>query len=136
MTDSTIQKTIFLAADRATVWEYLTKTDKLAEWFHPAVRDLAEGQDCELVSANDGDRMCWGKVEKARPVEYMRWSFTVGPMQGAMSVVEWHLKEAHGGTRLTLEHSGLPDGSDAFGLVLALDKGWHGFLMTLRLLDD
>lgn len=136
MTNTTIHKSIFLGADKATVWAHLTDAGKLGQWFHPAEADLAEGQDFLLKSAKDGDRMCWGKVEVAQPHDYMKWSFTVGPMQGAMSTVEWRLEDAPGGTRLSLEHSGLPQDADGFGLVLALDKGWHGFLMNLRTLDD
>lgn len=132
MTDTTIRKSIFLASDKPTVWDHLTKADLLGAWFHPARSDLAEGQDYTLVSQKDGDRMCWGKVEKADPHDYMKWSFTVGPMQGAMSTVEWRLEAVAGGTRLSLEHSGLPTEADGFGLVLALDKGWHGFLMNLQ----
>lgn len=128
----TIQKSMYLPADRSTVWSWLTSADKLEKWFHPPKTDLAEGEDYLLTSQKDGDRMCWGTVQEMRPVSYMRWSFTVGPANGAMSTVEWQLDEAPGGTKLSLTHSGLPDSADGFGLVLALDKGWHGFLMTLR----
>lgn len=44
MSTTTIQKSLFLKASRETVWAYLTEKDKLGEWFHPADRDLAEGQ--------------------------------------------------------------------------------------------
>jgi len=135
MTDTTIRKAVFLAADKPTVWAHLTKADLLGNWFHPAEADLAEGENYTLLNQKDGDRMCWGTVEKADPHDYLKWSFTVGPMQGAMSTVEWRLDTVAGGTRLSLEHSGLPTDADGFGLVLALDKGWHGFLMNLRELD-
>ncbi|WP_294221020.1 SRPBCC domain-containing protein [uncultured Shimia sp.] len=130
--DTTIRKSVFLAAPKTRVWEFLTKADLLNEWFHPAEKDLAEGEDYTLTSQKDGDRMCWGKVVKATPHDYMKWDFTVGPMDGAMSTVEWELSEAPGGTRLTLIHSGLPTNVDGFGLVMALDKGWHGFLSNLH----
>ncbi|MEP2533369.1 SRPBCC domain-containing protein [Shimia sp.] len=132
MTDTTIRKSVFLSAPKPRVWEFLTKADLLKEWFHPANEDLAEGQDYLLSSQNDGERMCWGKVEKADPHDYMKWSFTVGPLSGAMTTVEWRLEDAPGGTRLTLEHSGLPDNADGYGLVMALDKGWHNFLSNLH----
>lgn len=135
MTDTTIRKSIFIAASRDTVWQYLTEAKLLGAWFHPARSDLADGEDYTLVSQNDGDRMCWGKVTEMRAPDYMRWDFTVGPMNGAMSQVEWTLADAPGGTRLTLEHSGLPETADAFGLVLALDKGWHGFLSNFQGLE-
>ncbi len=132
MTDTTIRKSVFLAADKPRVWDFLTKTDLLTQWFHPAQSDLSEGEDYLLTSQKDGDRMCWGTVEVMKPVDYMKWSFTVGPMQGKMSTVEWWLEEAPGGTRLTLEHSELPNSQEGYGLLLALDMGWHGFMGNLH----
>lgn len=131
MTDTTIQKTVFLGAPKSRVWDFLTKADLLGKWFHPAQVDLAKGEDYLLTSQKDGDRMCWGTVEKADPHDYMKWSFTVGALNGVMTVVEWLLEEAPGGTRLTLTHSGLPKDADAYGLVMALDKGWHGYLRAM-----
>lgn len=136
MTDTTIRKSVFLPASRMVVWQYLTDPAKMERWFHPADEPLAEGQDYTLRNGRDGDRMCWGKVIEMRAPEYMKWDFTVGPMQGAMSTVEWHLADAPGGTRLTLAHAGLPESADAFGLVLALDKGWHAFLGNLHVLAE
>lgn len=130
--DTTIRKSVFLAAPKSRVWDFLTKADLLNEWFHPAEKDLAEREDYTLRSQKDGDRMCWGKVVEARPHDYMKWDFTVGPMNGNITTVEWELTEAPGGTRLTLTHSGLPTNVDGFGLVMALDKGWHGFLSNLH----
>lgn len=128
----TIEKTVYLPAPPDRVWTFLTDANRLGDWFHPAQQDLTHGEPYTLLSAKDGDRMCWGTVEEMRPTEYMRWSFTVGPANGTMTTVEWQLRDAPGGTRLTLTHSGLPSNADAFGLVLALDKGWHGFLLNLR----
>ncbi|MBV2360409.1 SRPBCC domain-containing protein [Thalassococcus sp. CAU 1522] len=129
---TTITKTVHLPAARHVVWDHLTRADLLGKWFHPAEADLAVGRDFVLRSARDGDRMCWGRVVSADPVAHLRWTFTVGPLNGRMTRVDWHLAELPGGTRLTLEHSGLPDDADAFGLILALDKGWHGFVGDLQ----
>lgn len=133
---STIEKSIYLPAPKQAVWLYLTDAKKLGDWFHPSDTDMVPGAAYTLSSQKDGDRMCWGMVEEARPHDYLKWSFTVGPANGAMSTVEWRLEEAAGGTRLSLTHSNLPADPDGFGLVLALDKGWHGFLMNLRTLAD
>ncbi|WP_299938650.1 SRPBCC domain-containing protein [uncultured Pelagimonas sp.] len=132
----TLRKTVFLPASPSIVWDHLTKSELMGKWFHPAADDLREGHPYTLLSAADGERMCWGTVEKATPHEHMRWSFTVGPMQGMMSTVDWRLAAAPGGTELTLEHSGLPDDGEGYGLVLALDKGWHGFLGHLHAMGD
>lgn len=130
--DTTIRKSVFLAVPKTRVWAFLTETEQLAKWFHPADQDLTEGEDYTLRSQKDGARMCWGKVVEMRPYDYMKWDFTVKPMQGDMSTVEWELADAPGGTRLTLTHSGLPTKAEGFDLVLALDKGWHGFLLGLH----
>lgn len=134
MTDTTIRKSIFLPADRATVWAFLTDPAKLEQWFHPADAPIQTGQPYTLRNSRDGDKMCWGEVLEMTPHSYMKWSFTVGPMDGALSTVEWHLEDAPGGTRLSLTHSGLPQSAEGFGLVLALDKGWHGFVGNLQIL--
>lgn len=132
MTDKTIHKSIYLAAQPKEVWAHLTDAALLGKWFHPADKDLQEGQPFTLHSAKDGDRMCWGHVEAANPHDFLKWTFTVGPLNGVMTTVEWTLDAVAGGTRLTLVHSGLPAGGDTFGLLVALDKGWHGFLLALH----
>lgn len=133
MLDTTIRKSVFLRTPPPRLWDYLTRADLLEKWFHPAERDLVEGEDYTLLDHIEGNRMCWGTVEKCTPHSYMRWSFTVGPMNGAMSVVEWRLEPAPGGTQLTLEHSGLPTDLAGYGLVVALDEGWHGFVGNLHI---
>ncbi len=80
--------------------------------------------------------MCWGQVKEMRPHEYLRWSVTIGPLNGVMTSVEWRLETVPGGTRLSLEHSGLPEGIKGFGLVGALDKGWHEHLSRLYQMQD
>lgn len=135
MPDTTIAKTIFIAATPETVWEILTEKDKLAAWFHPAAADLEAGADFELVGkADDGapTRICWGTVEIMEPPTHLAYSFTLGPLDGRMTRVEWQLDAVPGGTRLNLRHSGLEATEGAFGLTLALDKGWDDHLGRLR----
>lgn len=131
-----IQKSVHLPRDAQTVWDHLTQPDLLGKWFHPALAPMVEGEEFTLVSQNDGDRMCFGKVIEMRPPRYMKWDFSVGPLNGQMTTVEWHIEDTPGGVRLRLEHSGLPDTPEAYGLVLALDKGWHGFFLELRGVSD
>ncbi len=136
MQTSTINKSVYLTASQADVWDHLTKADLLGKWFHPAKEDLALGQEFTFVSANDGKRMCFGSVEEETPKSYLKWAFSVGPLNGVMTTVEWHLEETAGGTRLGLTHSGLPSDAAGYGLLKALDKGWHGFLGNLHNLDE
>jgi len=132
MTDQTIHKSIYLKADRDTVWAYLTDPEKLAIWFHAPKSPLVQGEPYELFGADSGDRLCWGNVIAATPVSYLEYTFTVKPMGDATSTVKWTLTEVAGGTQLSLEHIGLPSNAESFGLVLALDKGWEDHMDRMR----
>ncbi len=133
----TITKTIFIKAPQDVVWEFLTKKDKLALWFHPAESDLQLDRDYALVEAGtDGEfrKLCWGQVLEMRPPSHMLWSFTVQPLQGAMTTVQWTLDTVPGGTRITLIHRGVSKaaGEAAMGLLMALDKGWDEHFSAMR----
>ncbi|WP_171174538.1 SRPBCC domain-containing protein [Ruegeria sp. HKCCD8929] len=132
MTQTVLEKSIYLRAEPETVWAYLTEPDRLAEWFHKPERPLAAGQKLEMYGTTSGDLLIWGEVRAARPPEYLEYTFTVKPMGDAVSVVKWTLEPVAGGTKLSLLHEGLPQGAEAFGLVLALDKGWDGHLGEMR----
>jgi len=132
MTDNTLRKSIYLKAAPEKVWDYLTEPDKLALWFHPPKTPLAEGQPLEMFGAESGDKLIWGDVRVARKPSYLEYSFTVKPMGDAVSIVKWSLDAVPGGTRLTLEHEGLPQVAEAFDLTLALDKGWEEHMGRMR----
>jgi uncharacterized protein YndB with AHSA1/START domain len=133
MTDTTIRKSIYLAADKARVWGFLTDPEKLATWFHKPAAPLAAGQEYAMCGTESGKTLMWGSVLKAEPHDYLEYSFTIAPMGEATSIVRWWLEAVPGGTRLRLEHSGLPEGEAAFGLTLALDEGWDDHLGRLRI---
>ncbi len=132
MTDTILRKSIFLKAPRQMVWDYLTQPEHLAKWFHAPKEALAAGQDYACFGAESGERVIWGTVVAANAPDYLEYTFTVGPMGDAVSTVKWNLTDVPGGTHLTLEHSGLPQGEAAFGLALALDEGWDKHLLRLR----
>ncbi len=132
MTDTTIRKSIFLKAARADVWDYLTQPEKVATWFHAPKTPLVEGAALELYGTDSGDLLIWGDVVSARAPEYLEYTFTIKPMGETVSTVRWTLTEVPGGTRLALEHSGLPQGAPAFDLTLALDKGWDDHMGRMR----
>jgi len=132
MTDTTLRKTIYLKAPRALVWDYLTKPEQLAKWFHAPKTPLAQGEKLEMFGTTSGDLLIWGKVVTANEPDDLEYTFTVGPMGDVVSTVKWTLRDVPGGTQLSLEHEGLPQGAEAFGLTLALDKGWDDHLMSMR----
>lgn len=137
MDNTTLIKTFVFAASREIVWSYLTEKDKLALWFHPATANLVEGEDYALVRHTDDGaevKQCWGKVLKMDKPNLLVYSFTVGPLNGAMTTVTWTLEEAKDATKLTLKHEGIGEaaGDAATGLLLALDKGWDDHVDCLR----
>jgi len=131
MTDTILQKSIYLKATPAQVWAYLTEPAKLAIWFHKPNTTLVEGE-YEMFGTESGDRLMWGEVLLAEPFSRLEYTFTIAPMGDAVSTVRWSLEEVAGGTRLSLSHEGLPQGEEAFGLTLALDKGWDDHLGRMR----
>ena len=131
MTDTILQKTIFLKAAPAKVWDYLTDPEKLALWFHKPKTSLVEGE-YEMFGTESGDRLMWGNVLVAEPFKRLEYTFTIAPMGDQTSTVKWTLEEVEGGTKLSLRHEGLPQGKEAFDLALALDKGWDDHLARMR----
>lgn len=131
MTDNIVRKSIYLRATPAQVWAYLTDPDKLAIWFHKPKTPLVEG-DYEMFGAESGDRLMWGTVLVAKPYTQLEYTFSIAPMGGKSSTVRWRLTEVPGGTQLSMSHEGLPQGEEAFGLTLALDKGWDDHLARMR----
>ncbi|SEW32775.1 Uncharacterized conserved protein YndB, AHSA1/START domain [Cognatiyoonia koreensis] len=131
MTDMILEKTIYLKATPAKVWDYLTEPDKLAIWFHKPKSPLIEGE-YEMFGVESGDKLMWGEVLVAEPFARLEYTFSIAPMAGQTSTVKWTLEDVEGGTKLSLRHEGLPQGEDAFGLILALDKGWDEHLARMR----
>ncbi len=131
MTVTEIRKSVFLRADPETVWAYLTDPEKLGIWFHKPKSPLAVG-DYAMYGTESGDKLMWGEVLVAEPHTRLEYTFTIGPMAGAVSTVRWTLTAVAGGTNLSLQHEGLPQGEAAFGLTLALDKGWDDHLARMR----
>ena len=137
MSNTTITKTCFFATNPETVWAFLTEKEKLALWFYPATADLAAGEDYALVRNDDKgeeEKICWGKVLKMDKPTTLIYTFTVDPLDNAMTTVTWTLKEITGGTRLTLKHEGISKaaGDAAISLLMALDKGWDKHLDSMR----
>jgi uncharacterized protein YndB with AHSA1/START domain len=129
---TTIRKSIYLKADKPTVWGFLTEVDKVKIWFHRYDADLTADRSYKMYGLESGKEIGHGKVMVSKPHDLLEYTFSIGPMQGASSTVKWTLEEVTGGTRLNLEHSGLSDTDEGFGLVLALDKGWDDHLNRMR----
>lgn len=131
MSETVLRKSIYLKATPAKVWAYLTDPEKLSIWFHKPKTALVEGA-YTMFGAESGDKLMWGDVLVAEPHTRLEYTFTIAPMGDRVSTVKWTLEEVPGGTNLSLLHEGLPQGAEAFGLTLALDKGWDDHLARMR----
>lgn len=129
---TTLHKCIYLKAEPKEVWAWLTEPEKLAEWFHKPKAPLAAGKRLELFGTTSGDLLIWGEVRAAKPYEYLEYTFEIKHMQGADSVVKWTLDKVPGGTRLTMEHSGLADTGPQFDVAVMLDEGWEEHMARMR----
>lgn len=136
MTEATLTKTIVIQAPIGSVWDMLTKRDKIALWFHPCDGDLQPGKPFALFGRDDPNqesRICWGDVLEMEPPNRLVYSFTIRQMNGVITRVEWTLTEVMGGTRLMMTHTGLEQlGEPGFGLFSGLDKGWDKHLAAFR----
>ncbi len=125
-----LSKTIYLPAEPARVWAFLTEPDRLATWFQRPDRPLTEGADFAILLPEDGGVLFRGHVTRARPSENLEYSLEINNIP---SRVAWRIEPAGGGVRLLLSVDGLPGGAEAFGFVLALDEGWDAHLSALRI---
>lgn len=137
MSATTINKSIFIAASKETVWSFLTDKEKLGHWFHPAADNLAQGEDFALMGKTDDGadmKICWGKVLTMNAPTELSYTFVIKPLGDASTTVTFTLEDASGGTKLTLVHEGIGDApSEAvLGLLTALDHGWDAHFGKLR----
>lgn len=137
MSNDTLHKTIILKAEPATVWKFLTDKDKLAIWFHPADTNLEQGKPYALLSTNDQgetNKICWGDVLEMQPHHRLVQTFTVKPLGVGETKLVWTLDPVLGGTRLSLEHSGIAGaaGDAALEMMGHLDVGWDKHFASLR----
>ena len=131
MTETVIQKSIHLRATPAQVWAWLTDPEKLEIWFHKPDKALVEGE-YTMHAADTGDMKMWGEVLVAEPFNRLEYTFVIPPMGDKVSTISWSLEEVPGGTKLSMIHSGLPQGAEAYGLMLALDEGWDEHIKCMR----
>ncbi|MBL1405844.1 MAG: ATPase [Hyphomicrobiales bacterium] len=132
---TSIVKTAFFAADKETVWAFLTDKDKLGEWFYQGDENLSDGAKFTLYGKDDDGnkkKMVWGEVKKWNPFSELVHSFYIAPLEGSNSELRWLLEDVGNGTKLTLEHSGMSVEGEAFNLIMHLDTGWDKHLAALR----
>jgi len=92
------------------VWRALTSPEELAEWYdaHQATIDGREGGSIEMVAGPA--RFHWtGKILVWEPHSVLEYEFNTPPHShlpsGENTIIRYELREADGGTSLTLKHS-------------------------------
>ncbi|CTQ55596.1 hypothetical protein LP7551_04139 [Roseibium album] len=132
----TITRVVFIKASRETVWSYLVDKDKLGEWYHPAERDLAIDKDYALFeeSSEDHKQIIWGRVLEMNRPQLLITTFNIAPFNGIETKLTWVLKEAAGGSRVSLTHEGIAkaSGEAAMEMLLFLKVGWDNHLEKLQ----
>lgn len=134
MTEARIEKSLFLKASPERVWDFLTRPELLARWFHPSDTELVPGAAYALLSNNgDGTKVCWGDVLEAEPPTRLVYSFTHQWLEGHKTRVEWTLAPVANGTLLKLVHDGFEGAkTDIFESLCDHDAGWDEHFGNLR----
>ena len=124
-----IQHTFHYSHAPEVVWEYLTKSELIAQWlmendFKPIV-----GHDFQFrtkpLPQYDFDGIAHCKVMEVIPFKKLSYTWKGGPGNGEFtldSLVEWTLTPTATGTELYLKHSGYVD--DTTAIYKAMDAGW------------
>jgi uncharacterized protein YndB with AHSA1/START domain len=125
-----IKQQFFFPHPPETVWEYLTKPERMAQWlmkndFQPIV-----GHDFQFrtnpIPSLDFDGIFYCKVLEVVPCKKLSYSWKSGPGEGKItldSVVVWKLQPTDKGTELFLEHSGFAK-DENLNFYNGLTDGW------------
>ncbi len=112
------------------VWDYLTKSELLAEWlmendFQPVVGHKFMFRTYPKINFGfDGRVYC--EVFEVVPLKRLSYSWKGGPGKGKItleSMVTWTLTPVDDGTELLLEHTGFRGWKNFMGYV-AMNQGW------------
>ena len=133
-----IMHTFFYPHPAATVWDYLTNPDLMAEWlmkndFAPIVGHAFTFR-IPPIEKLDFDGIIYCTVLELVPYKKLVYSWKTGPGDGKIvldSIVTWTLHEKEHGTELLLEHTGIKDAD--FAMYTALNEGW---LKNIKKIND
>ncbi|MBB5396459.1 SRPBCC domain-containing protein [Mucilaginibacter sp. AK015] len=134
-----IQHQFFYAHPAATVWQYLTKPDLMAQWlmkndFEPVVGRSFQFRTGPIPSLDfDGIFHC--RVLEIVPKKKLSYSWSSGPGNGKItleSVVTWRLESRENGTQVFLDHRGFAkkENLDFYNGLL------HGWVEKLQNIDN
>ncbi len=126
----TKQKTFAHSIDK--VWKAISEGDEISKWFIQADFKPEVGYEYTFTATEEnGGTKIRGKVLSASPY-ILKYSWRVGDTE-VDTTVSWMLEEAEGGTKLTLEHSGISQYPEeaATEMLGHFDKGWDMCILGL-----
>jgi len=132
-----IKHQYFFPHPPATVWEYLTKSELMAQWlmkndFKPVVGHEFQFRTNPLPKM-EFDGVVYCKVLEVIPAKKLSYSWKGGPGQGNItldSVVVWTLTPVDNGTELVLDHSGFTETVN-LNMYNAMNEGWRKNIHTI-----
>jgi uncharacterized protein YndB with AHSA1/START domain len=129
-------QTITIAAPITTVWAEITKLGgKQRAMLDSVLRTTLEVGAPLYYTSEDGQRVfIVGRVVEVDPPHRLVHTQRLTMRDDPPTLVTWELAEIEGGTRVTLRHTGFPEGTKKLESV---DKTWIGILRELkRLLES
>jgi uncharacterized protein YndB with AHSA1/START domain len=123
--------TITIAAPVATVWAEITKlAGRQRAMMDAVLRTTLEPGAPLYYTSEDGRRVfIVGRVVAVDPPHRLVHTQQLTMRDDPPTLVTWELDEIEGGTRVTLRHTGFPEGTPKLESV---DKTWAGILRELR----
>ena len=110
------------------VWDYLTKSELIAQWLMPNDFQPIVGFDFQFkvkpMPDFNFDGVLYCKVLVVVPFKKLSYSWKGGPGDGRLTldtIVEWKLQPKDNGTELLLDHSGFMEDVNLYSL---MDQGW------------
>jgi uncharacterized protein YndB with AHSA1/START domain len=118
-----------IAAEPALVYQYLTNSTALREWFADTATLRAQPGGHYFVAWNDGYYAA-GEFKTLQKPEQISFTWD-GKLEPGATHVNIHLATANGGTHVTVEHSGVGAGEEWAGVAGEFQKGWEYGLNNL-----
>lgn len=125
---NSIHHKLFFPHPPEIVWEYLTKSNLMAQWLMENDFEPLLGFDFQFrhnpMPAHNLDGIMYCKVLEIVPYKRLSYSWKAGPGDGKFimdSIVVWTLYEREGGTELQLDHTGVDSQLSIYPII---NVGW------------
>ncbi|AWX46099.1 hypothetical protein HME9304_03131 [Flagellimonas maritima] len=127
-----IRKEHFFAHSIKTVWEAISKEEKLSTWFVKADFKAEKGYKYTFSSDDEDCKDIMGEVKHAEPYTLI-YSWIVEGTD-VETIVKWELTETNDGTKLLLEHSGISNYAkdSAVTFFSNFESGWNKCINDLQ----